>query len=287
VTELKEKTVVVTGAGRGLGRAFAQALAAAGANVVLMARSPAELEETVALIGPSARPIPADVTDAASVTSAFRQIGPVDILVNNAGILGPIGPFAESGFDEWWQVMDVNVRGAMLCTHAVLPGMIERRSGRILNIVTGAFSAPYFSAYLASKTAVIRATECLVAETKPFGIAMFSVAPGTVATSMTHRSRTSTEGRKWIPWFEQIFEQGLNLPPERPAALVVALASGKYDALSGLFLSPFDDLDSLLANQAQLVADRLHTLQLKPHKISEEAAAAARIRILAAQSRPT
>ena len=275
---LENQTAVVTGGGRGLGRAFAQALAAAGAKVVVIARSANELDETVASIGAAARAFPADVSDQGAVRDVFRQIGPVDVLVNNAGAIGSIGPFAETGFDEWWRAMDVNVRGAMLCTHAALPSMIERRRGRVINIVTGPFSAPYLSAYLTSKTALLRATECLAAENKPYGIAMFSVAPGTVRTEMTKYSLTSPEGKKWLPWFPRIFEQGLDLPPERPAALIAALASGQYDALSGLFISPFDDLDALIAARAEIERDKLHALQVRPLQTAGSAAAITAIR---------
>src|SRR5579872_2676959 len=162
--DLKGHTAVVTGGGRGLGRAFAQALGARGAKVVVIARSEHELDETVASIGSRARAFAANVTDAESVGEVFRKIGAVDVLVNNAGVLGPIGPFAETDFDDWWRTIDVNVRGSMLCMHAVLPGMIERHGGRIINIVTSAFSPAYLSAYLTSKTALIRATECIAAE---------------------------------------------------------------------------------------------------------------------------
>jgi NAD(P)-dependent dehydrogenase (short-subunit alcohol dehydrogenase family) len=284
--DLKNQTAVVTGGGRGLGRAFAHALAAAGANVTIIARSQNELDQTVASIGANARAFSVDVTDEHSVRAAFRQIGPVDLLVNNAGVLGPIGPFAETDFEQWWSAMNVNVRGAMLCTHAVLPGMIGRRRGRIVNVVTGAFSAAYLSAYLASKTALVRATECLSAETRPQGLALFSIAPGTVRTEMSEHSLTSAEGRRWIPWFRRIFDQGLDLPAELPAALVVALASGKYDALSGLYLTPFDDLDTILAERVQVENDKLHALQIRTHKPGAAAASIAAIRDEANRANP-
>ena len=275
---LRGQTAVVTGGGRGLGRAFAKALAAAGAGVIVVARTQTELDETVTSIGGSARAYVADVTDAARVAEIFREIDPVDLLVNNAGVVQPIGPFAQSNFEDWWRAMEVNVRGVMLCTHAVLPGMAERRRGRIINLVTGVFSAPYLSAYLASKTATVRATECLAAEIEPHGLAIFSVAPGTVWTGMSEHSVTSEEGRTWIPWFRRIFDEGLDLPVERPAALILALASGHYDALSGLYLTPFDDLDELIADRAGIQAGKLHTLQLRPRRVSEAAAAIAAIR---------
>jgi NAD(P)-dependent dehydrogenase (short-subunit alcohol dehydrogenase family) len=280
---LKDQTAVITGGGRGLGRVFAHALAEAAADIVLLGRTQRDLDDAASAIGSSARAIVADVTDSASVADAFRQIGPVDILINNAGILGPICPFADADFDEWWRAMDVNVHGAMVCTHAVLRGMIERRRGRIINIVTGAFSAPYLSPYLASKTAVIRATECIAAETRPHNVALFTFAPGTVRTDMSEHSRSSPEGRRWIPWFQRIFEEGLDLPPERPAAMVVALASGKYDALSGLYLSAFDDLDELLAAQSEIASAKTHTLQMRVHKVSPHAAAIGAIRAAASR----
>jgi len=278
MTSLKDQTAVITGGGRGLGRAFAQALANAGANVILLGRNQHDLDDAASSIGPAARALASDVTDAASLAAAFRQIGPVDLLVNNAGILGPIGPFADADFDQWWRAMDVNVRGAMLCTHAVLPGMIERRRGRIVNIVTGAFSAPYLSPYLTSKTALIRATECIAAETRPHNVALFSFAPGTVRTDMSEHSSSSPEGRRWIPWFRRIFEQGLDLPAERPAACIVALASGKYDALAGLYLTSFDDFDALLAAQTEIASGKLHVLQMRVHNPSPQASAIAALR---------
>ena len=282
---LKDQTAVITGGGRGLGRVFAQALADAGANVVVLGRTQRDLDDAASAIGPAARAIAADVTDPASVIDAFRQIGPVDILINNAGILGPICPFAEADFGEWWRAMDVNVLGTMACTHAVLPGMIERRRGHIVNIVTGAFSAPYLSPYLASKTAVIRATECIAAETRAHNVALFSYAPGTVRTDMSEHSRSSDEGRRWIPWFQRIFEEGLDLPAERPAAMIVALASGRYDALAGLYLSAFDDLDELLAAQSEIAAGKTHTLQMRVHKVSPHASAIGAIRASASRGR--
>ena len=131
--DLRGQTAVITGGGRGLGRSFAQALDGVGASVAVIARSSAELDETVKLLDSNARAFAADVTDSQAIRDAFAQIGPVDLLVNNAGTLGPIGPFAGGDFDEWCYAIEVNLRGAMLCTHAVLSGMHERRRGRIVN----------------------------------------------------------------------------------------------------------------------------------------------------------
>ena len=141
------KVAVVTGGGRGLGRAFAQALAASGYAVAVVARTAAELAETVTLIersGGRASAFPADVTDAPAVDCAFtdveRSLGPVDLLVNNAGVIGPLGPFAESDAGQWWRTIEVNLQGQILCAHRVVPGMIARRRGRIINIASGGWT---------------------------------------------------------------------------------------------------------------------------------------------------
>jgi NAD(P)-dependent dehydrogenase (short-subunit alcohol dehydrogenase family) len=263
------RTAVVTGGGRGLGRAFAQALAAEGAAVTVIARSGHELAETVASIGVSARSYAADVTDAAGIQRAFERIGTVDLLVNNAGIIGPIGPFWETDVDEWWRAMDVNVRGAMLCMKAVLPAMIARRSGRIVNIVSGAIPAAHLSSYLTTKTALARATECIAAEASTHGVSLFAVAPGTVRTRMSTHSVESEEGRRWIPWFRRIFDEGLDLPAGQVA---------RRDALAGLYLTPRDDLDVMTAQLASVKARHLHSLRVTALADNAAASAIAAIR---------
>lgn len=284
---LQRQTAVVTGGGRGIGRAIALALAAAGAKVAILARSETELGDTAAMIGKAggqAQAFRADVADARELLGALASIekalGPVDVLVNNAGILGPIAPFWETDPDHWWRVMEVNLRGPMLCTRHVLHGMTARRCGRIINVASGAAIAPYtyFSAYVASKTALVRFTECLAAEARPYGIAVFAIEPGTVRTRMSEYSLNSPEGKRWIPWFKNLFDEGLISPPERVAQRVLYLASGRADPLSGRFLPLSDDLNVLQENLEEVERDTLYSLRINRLRPMQPNAALASLR---------
>ena len=170
---LAGQVAIVTGGGRGIGKAIAMGLAKAGAYVAVIARSADQLAETVSQIrqiGSRAISITADVSDPRAVEGMVVEIeeslGPVDLLVNNAGLAGPIGPIWESDPDEWWRCLEVNLRGPMLCSRAVLPGMITRGRGRIVNVASGAgtLAIPYLGAYVTSKTALIRLTEIIALE---------------------------------------------------------------------------------------------------------------------------
>jgi NAD(P)-dependent dehydrogenase (short-subunit alcohol dehydrogenase family)/uncharacterized protein YndB with AHSA1/START domain len=268
--DLEGQVALITGASRGIGRAIAVAFAQAGAAAAVLARSGAELDEVVTAIkagGGKAYAVLADVTDAADVNAAVaeaeRRLGPIDVLVNNAGVLGPIAPFAETDPEAWWRAIEVNLRGPMLTARAVLPGMTGRGRGRIVNVVTGSAPFPYFSGYAAGKTALVRFSECLSAEVRDQGLAVFAMSPGTVRTAMSEHSLNSAEGQRWIPWFRRIFDEGLDLPIERPAMLALALASGRYDRLSGLTVSPHDDLDAIVERLDQVEAEKLYSLRLR------------------------
>jgi NAD(P)-dependent dehydrogenase (short-subunit alcohol dehydrogenase family) len=270
-TSLTDQVAVVTGGGRGIGRAIAQALAGAGAAVAVIARSEDELAETVALIrraGGRAAAFGADVTSTDAVRAAMqaieRELGPIDLLVNSAGAIKPFGPIWENDPTEWWRTMEVNVRGPLVCTQLVLPGMVARRRGRIVNVTSGAgtVSTPYYTSYVTSKAALIRLTECIALETKPYGITVFAIAPGTVRTKMTEYSLGSHEGRTWLPWFRRIFDEHIDVPPERAAELVLNLASGRADALSGRTVSIYDDLEMLIASASRIEEQNLYSLKL-------------------------
>lgn len=276
MVDLSGTKAVVTGAGRGIGKAIALALSEAGASVSLLARTEGEIAEGAEEIrrrGGDATAIVCDVSSRQEIADAFARAeaehGPTDLLVNNAAIFGPLEPFSDSDPDAWWRAQEVNVFGPALCCRSVLPSMIARRRGRIINIVSGAISVAYFSSYITSKSALIRFSECLALEVKPHDIAVFPMGPGTVRTKMSEASVNSAAGKKWIPWFQNIFDQGLDLPLERPAALAVALASGKYDALSGLNVWPFDDLDWMLAHREEIEREKLFTMKIEVPETDE------------------
>ncbi len=269
---LAGQVAIITGGGRGLGRAMALALSGAGALVAVAARSEDQLKDTVTDIenrGGRTIALVVDVTDHDAVTGMVQeteqQLGPVDLLVNNAGVIQPIGPTWEVDPDEWWKNLDINVRGPFLCAREVLPGMIRRKCGRIVNVASyaGTISIPYGSAYVVAKTALIRFSENLAAETKEHNVQVFAIDPGTVRTAMAEYLLESEPGRRWAPWFRTIFDDGNDVSAERSAQLVLSLASGRADALSGCFLSVYDDLPELARRAEELRKNEQHILRLR------------------------
>ena len=263
---------LVTGAGRGLGRAFARALAARGAAVALTARTAAQLEETAApiraaggraLVGVADAADPAALADLAARTAA--ELGPVDLLVNNAALATPLGPVSEVDPAEWWRCLEVNLRAPLILAHAVLPAMIARRRGRIVNVASmvATTAVANLSAYAVSKAALLRLTETLAAENRPHGIKVFAMEPGTVRTAMSEEVLTSEAGRKWLPWFRRLFDQGQDVPAERAAELLVQVAAGRADPLTGRLLVLTDGVDRVLANAEAVMRQDLYTLRLK------------------------
>ena len=267
--ELNGQVALVTGGGRGLGRAMALALAAAGARVGVCARSEHELAETLRGIeqrGGRALAVTADVSVRAdaerAVATIEERLGPLDLLVNNAGIGGPLGPLAEVDPDAWWRVQEVNVRGVLYCTRAALPGMLSRGRGRIINTSSGAANVPMpdMSAYVVSKTALQRFTECLALENQGRGIAVFALVPGIVHTAMMDYA-LGGDSPVVAGLFQQALADGRDVPPELAANLVVALASGRADALSGRFISVAQNLDDLIARAEEIRRGDLLTLR--------------------------
>jgi len=191
------------------------------------------------------------------------KLGPVDLLVNNAAVVAPLGAIAEVDPEAWWRTQEINVRGPMLCTRMVLPRMLARRCGRIVNMISSAGMMPIvnMSAYLMSKVALIRFTELLALEKCDRGIRAFAVNPGVVRTDMTEYLMGSAEGQQWTPWVSQQFDAG-ELPVERSVSTVLAIAAGRADVLSGRLLNAREPLEQVLTRVQEIERDRLYTLRL-------------------------
>jgi NAD(P)-dependent dehydrogenase (short-subunit alcohol dehydrogenase family) len=256
-------TALVTGGGRGIGRGIALRLAKAGMAVAVSARSADQLDETVSMAGGKMIAVAADVADPPSARAMVREVearlGPVDLLINNAGIGGPFGPIWEADADEWWRCQEVNLRGPFVCCREILPGMIARKSGRIINIVSGAGcqAFPDMSAYVAGKTALIRLSEQIAVEAAPHGVCAFALRPGIVRTAMLE------EALPKMPILQKMLDDGREVSPDVVADLVLLLASGRADALSGRILSIYDDQNEILRRAADVVKDELYLLRVR------------------------
>ena len=181
---MTSRIVVVTGGGKGIGRAVVARFAAAGDRVVAVGRDLSALEKSDA-----AATEVCDVTDEGSVDALFNRIGRVDVLVNNAGA-ATSAPVARTTLADWRSLLDVNATGAFLCTRAVIPGMIERADGRIVTVAStaGRAGSPYTSAYTASKHAAVGLMRAVAAELAGTGVTANAVCPAYVRTEMTQRS---------------------------------------------------------------------------------------------------
>lgn len=271
--ELGGQRALVTGGGRGIGRAIARALAAQGAAVAVVARTRAQVEAVAAELaagGARSLALAADVAEEDCVESALAAVdqawGGVDILVNNAGALGPIGPAHDVDPRAWLDAVRVNLGGCFLCCRAALPGMIARGHGRIINLSGGGAVSPrpWFSAYGAAKAAVARFTETLAAEVAGRGIQVNAIAPGAVNTAMTQLTADvgGLAAAEAAAARRQLDEGGV--PPERAAALAVYLASPRSAGLTGRLLSAVWDDWEHLDVAAVMASDAYTVRRLKP-----------------------
>jgi 3-oxoacyl-[acyl-carrier protein] reductase len=227
------RVALVTGAGRGIGRAIAVGLGRAGLSVALLGRSPGALEDVAAEVashGVGASWAGADVRDYAQVHNAVERLeaalGEVDLLINNAGVIEPVEvPVWDAGPETWWHVVETDLRGPFHCVHAVVPGMIARGGGRVINLSSGvgAGDRDIYSAYAAAKAGLFRITGSLHLAGYERGLRAFEISPGVVRTDMTATMSSHARREDWTP-VEKIVE------------LVVAAAAGRLDAWSGSFL---------------------------------------------------
>jgi NAD(P)-dependent dehydrogenase (short-subunit alcohol dehydrogenase family) len=240
----------VTGGGRGIGREIARGLAREGARVIVVSRTAAEIEETVALIkeqGGEAGFMVVDVSQAGEVeymaSEVHKKYGRIDILVNNAGIQGPIGSLVQNDVELWSRTISVNLIGTFLAVRAVLPFMIAQGRGKIINLSGGGSTGarPNFSAYAASKAAIVRLTETVAEEVKSCNIQVNAVAPGAINTKMLDDvlAAGALAGKEFEAALKQKKAGGSS--PVAAAALVTFLASDDSGNLSGKLISALHD----------------------------------------------
>ena len=235
------KTVVITGASRGIGAEAAGVFAAAGANVALIARSSNAIEKLAAEIGEQAIALTCDVASYASVEGAIAKaketFGSVDILINNAGVIEPIAHLASADPDEWGTVIDINLKGVFNGIRAVLPMMIASGGGSILTISSGAAHGPVeaWSHYCASKAAVKMLMECVHKENGADGIRAIGLSPGTVATQMQVEIKASgINPVSQLDW-------DVHIPADWPARALLWMCGSDADQYCGQELSLRDE----------------------------------------------
>ena len=275
--KLDGQVAIITGAGRGIGRAIALAYAREGARLALAARNESELEQAVAAVsemGAEAIAVRTDVTSQIATERLARRVvqhfGRIDVLVNNAGVSGPVGPLQDNDIAEWVDTINVNLTGTFLACRAVIPAMLEQGGGRIINLsgagVANAWSN--MSAYCSSKAAVVRLTEVLAQELDGKGITVNALGPGSVHTSMWEKmtEQAADAGAEFIHQLGQRVLSGGGASIDECAELAVWLASEESGGLSGRIISATaDDFRSLPPQIPDIMEGDAYTLRvMKP-----------------------
>ncbi|TCP61621.1 NADP-dependent 3-hydroxy acid dehydrogenase YdfG [Rhodovulum bhavnagarense] len=233
MTDLTGKSVLITGASRGIGAAAARAFAEAGAHVALAARSEGAISTIAREIGPQAIALPCDVTDFGQVSDAVRAVvksfGKLDILVNNAAVIEPISRLSSVDPGDWAEALDINLKGVFHGIRAAMPVMAAMGGGTILTVSSGAAHNPMegWSAYCTAKSGAAMLTRCADLEGREDGIRVMGLSPGTVATDMQRQVRDSgVNPISRLDWSEHV-------PPAWPARALVWMCSPDADEFLG------------------------------------------------------
>lgn len=280
-SSLDDKVVLITGSGRGIGRATAYAFAAAGAHVVCLSRTRSDVENVVHEISqkgyPRALAVVGDVTDPDTPARVVKEIldnfRSIDVLINNAGISRISDIEHEKDMSTAFNVINVNIQGTMAFIHAVLPSMIEQKSGVIINIVSvlATMNLPYFSAYSCAKSGLIRATEIMDMEFHPKGIYSYAVAPGMVPETNLGQGALNEESyakvedvKQFVKDFGPSMTDTLALPADTLVALV---ANEDAKHMSGRYIDVTQDLGAVLEDakkgpESRIQKERLYTLKV-------------------------
>ena len=247
--KLDGRVALITGGGRGIGRAIAIAYAVEGASLCLSARTVSELEETAALVssqfGAEVFTVVADVTDRAQVDAAvsrtLERYGVIDVLVNNAGNIGPVGRAWDNDAEDWARTINVHLMGVYYGCRAAIPHMLERGQGRIVNM--SGVGGPNTTAYDAAKTAIVNLTENLALELADTPITVNAVSPGSIHTRMWEETRDLSLAIGDMATYERGVQvtSGEGASIERAAELAVFLGSDDCGSLSGRLIRAFAD----------------------------------------------
>jgi len=269
--KLADKVVIVTGGSRGIGKEIVQTFLHEGARVVIAARNKKAINDVLKtadqnkVIG-----IPTDVSKSAQINhlvqETLKTYGTIDILVNSAGIQQPIGPLIDNDPQEWIENISTNLIGTMLCCKSILPVMIEKRKGKIVNFSGGGAASPrpYFSAYASAKAAVVRFTETVAFEVKRYNIDINAIAPGAVNTRMLQEiieaGKEKAGEKEFADAMKRLKDGGT--PPARAAELAVWLSSPQSDGFTGKIVSAvWDPWQSFRAHIEEFAKPNLYTLR--------------------------